>query len=73
MIKRTLYFGNPAYLSLCNNQLVVKRAEDGDLPFPDRERNVRTIPIEDIGCYSGQPTDFDYVRSNRIYWRTMSP
>ena len=49
MIKRTLYFGNPAYLSLRNNQLVIKRAEDGDLPFPDQKDNERTIPIEDIG------------------------
>ncbi len=49
MIKRTLYFGNPAYLSLRNNQLVIKRADDGDLPFPDQRDNERTIPIEDIG------------------------
>lgn len=49
MIKRTLYFGNPAYLSLRNNQLVIKRAEDGDIPFPDQKDNERTIPIEDIG------------------------
>ena len=44
MIKRTLYFGNPAYLSLKLGQLVVK--------IPDRQdnmENVRTIPIEDIG------------------------
>ena len=27
MIKRTLYFGNPAYLSLKNAQLVVKLPE----------------------------------------------
>ncbi|MDR1847852.1 MAG: type II CRISPR-associated endonuclease Cas1 [Bacteroidales bacterium] len=40
MIKRTLYFGNPAYLSQKNNQLVVK--------MPDVEE-VKTIPIEDIG------------------------
>ena len=44
MIKRTLYFGNPAYLSLRLGQLVVK--------IPDSQDNmetVRTIPIEDIG------------------------
>ena len=44
MIKRTLYFGNPAYLSLKLGQLVVK--------IPDSQDNmetVRTIPIEDIG------------------------
>lgn len=49
MIKRTLYFGNPAYLSLRNNQLVIKRGDDGDLPFPDQRDNERTVPIEDIG------------------------
>ena len=27
MIKKTLYFGNPAYLSLRNEQLVIKMAE----------------------------------------------
>ena len=44
MIKRTLYFGNPAYLSLKLEQLVVR--------IPDSHDNmetVRTIPIEDIG------------------------
>jgi len=42
MIKRTLYFGTPAYLSLRNKQLVWKKAE----PESHEER---TIPIEDIG------------------------
>lgn len=49
MIKRTLYFGNPAYLSLSNNQLVIKKPDDGDLPLDDSIETVRTIPIEDIG------------------------
>ena len=44
MIKRTIYFGNPAYLSLKNKQLEVRQAQD-DSP----QRSVRTIPIEDIG------------------------
>lgn len=35
MVKRTLYFGNPAYLSLSNRQLVVEKPSDGDLPFGD--------------------------------------
>lgn len=39
MVKRTLYFGNPAYLSLKDNQLVVK-LKDGE---------VKTVPVEDIG------------------------
>ena len=43
MIKRTLYFGNPAYLSLKNAQLVVK------IPNAEGDDTIRTIPIEDIG------------------------
>ena len=43
MIKRTLYFGNPAYLSLKNAQLVVKN------PNAEGDDTARTIPIEDIG------------------------
>lgn len=43
MIKRTLYFGNPAYLSLKNSQLVVK------IPATENSEAVdRTIPIEDV-------------------------
>ncbi len=44
MIKRTLCFSNPAYLSMRNRQLVVRleRHADGDQPEV-------TIPIEDIG------------------------
>lgn len=40
MLKRTLFFGNPAYLSTKNEQLVVT--------YPDKEQEVRTVPIEDI-------------------------
>lgn len=48
MIKRTLYFGNPAYLSTTNEQLVVefpmpKGADEVTRPKP------HTAPIEDIG------------------------
>lgn len=47
MIKRSLYFGNPAYLSLKLKQLVVKIPDKtNDLPTEDL---VRTIPIEDLG------------------------
>lgn len=46
MIKRTLCFSNPAYLSLKNEQLVVKIPQsDGD----KQSEMVTTIPIEDIG------------------------
>lgn len=40
MIKRTLFFGNPAYLSTKNEQL--------NISFPD-DKPDRTVPIEDIG------------------------
>ncbi|SHH56299.1 CRISP-associated protein Cas1 [Fibrobacter sp. UWH9] len=40
MIKRTLYFGNPAYLSLKLEQLSVKLVS---------EDSVKTVPVEDIG------------------------
>lgn len=40
MIKRTLYFGNPAYLKTTNEQLVIE-LKDSEVP--------QTAPIEDIG------------------------
>jgi CRISP-associated protein Cas1 len=40
MIKRTLYFGNPAYLKTKNEQLVFESLEDGEM---------KVLPIEDIG------------------------
>ncbi len=48
MIKRTLYFGNPAYLHTANEQLVV------EFPYPAGTEDVvkprpHTAPIEDIG------------------------
>lgn len=52
MIKRTLYFGNPAYLSLKKEQLVIQLPEvvkNGDLPEKFKQDAVSTIPIEDIG------------------------
>lgn len=48
MIKRTLYFGNPAYLRLDNGRLAVEKPDDGDLPSGDGPPR-RYIPIEDIG------------------------
>ena len=41
MIKRTLYFGNPAYLKTTNEQLVIEKK--------DEEPPSTSIPIEDIG------------------------
>lgn len=52
MIKKTLYFGNPAYLSLQNNQLVIKLPEverNASLPDSFKKETVVTKPIEDIG------------------------
>lgn len=51
MIKKTLYFGNPAYLSLCNKQLVIRlpEVEKANLPETIKQESTRTIPIEDIG------------------------
>jgi CRISPR-associated protein Cas1 len=52
MIKRTLYFENPAYLSLKNKQLVIKLPEiekSESLPDSFKEECIKTIPIEDIG------------------------
>lgn len=40
MIKRTLYFGNPAYLKTRNEQLMVEMQDSGEL---------KSAPIEDIG------------------------
>lgn len=52
MIKKTLYFGNPAYLSLANAQLVVKRPNQELVKhekYQEPINTTRTIPIEDIG------------------------
>lgn len=48
MIKRTLYFGNPAYLSLKMKQLVVRVGGYSEQTAEELNA-VRTIPIEDIG------------------------
>ncbi len=40
MIKRTLYFGNPAYLKTANEQLVIEMHDSGE---------IKSAPIEDIG------------------------
>ncbi|MDE6000068.1 MAG: type II CRISPR-associated endonuclease Cas1 [Bacteroidaceae bacterium] len=52
MIKKTLYFGNPAYLSMNKAQLVIQLPEvqANDTLTPEfKKMNERTIPIEDIG------------------------
>lgn len=55
MIKRTLYFGNPVYLSLKSRQLVIRKPSVDDLPpldynnLKEYSEIVKTIPVEDIG------------------------
>lgn len=52
MIKRTLCFTNSAYLSLRNQQLVIKLPEvetNASLPEHFKSEATKTIPIEDIG------------------------
>lgn len=52
MIKRTLYFGNPAYLSKTNDQLVLRLPEvdkNDTLSVSFKKEAQATIPIEDIG------------------------
>lgn len=51
MIKKTLCFSNPAYLSLKDSQLVIKipTVEKSDVSDEFKKESIRTIPIEDIG------------------------
>jgi CRISP-associated protein Cas1 len=52
MIKRTLYFGNPSYLSMRNEQLVLRYPEienNETLPNGFKKQAHTTVPIEDIG------------------------
>ena len=52
MIKRTVYFGNPAYLNLCDDQLIVRLPEvekNESLTEKFKKEAVASIPIEDLG------------------------
>ena len=52
MIKRTLYFGNPAYLSVRYAQLEIRLPEvekNNSLPESFKAQAVKQVPIEDIG------------------------
>jgi CRISPR-associated protein Cas1 len=52
MIKKTLYFGNPTYLSMKNKQLVIKIPEvetNDSLPESFKADSIKTVPVEDIG------------------------
>lgn len=41
MIKRSLFFGNPVYLSTKDNQMMIR--------FPEKDKEEVVVPIEDIG------------------------
>lgn len=52
MIKKTLYFGTPVYLSLKNAQMVIKLPEvekTSSLPEAFKQQSKVTKPIEDLG------------------------
>ena len=52
MIKRTLYFCNPAYLGLTNKQMEIRLPEvekNPELPQKFKKEAVSRIPVEDIG------------------------
>lgn len=55
MIKKTLFLGNPCYLSKKNNQLIVE--------FPDKEKDTRSIPIEDIGMIIAESHRITFTNS----------
>lgn len=62
MIKKTLYFGNPAYLSLKDSQMLIRLPEverSTSVNADFKKRAERTIPIEDITaslakCFEGE-------------------
>lgn len=54
MIKKTLYFGNPAYLSVKQRQLCIRKPEDED---------IKTIPIEDIGIVVADHPQITFTQS----------
>ncbi|MDR2064142.1 MAG: type II CRISPR-associated endonuclease Cas1 [Prevotellaceae bacterium] len=52
MIKKTLYFENPAYLSMKNKQLIIKLPEiekNDSLTDSFKKNIIKSIPLEDIG------------------------
>lgn len=52
MIKKTLYFGHAAYLSLRNGQMMIKMPEvekSKNVSEVIRRESVTTVPVEDIG------------------------
>lgn len=69
MIKKTLYFGNPAYLSLHNNQLVIKLPEvelNASLPECFKEKQILTKPIEDYASPINNLAKLNYFSERRF-------
>lgn len=54
MIKKTLYFSNPAYLSVKQRQLYIRKPDDED---------IKTIPIEDIGIVVADHPQITFTQS----------
>ena len=52
MIKKTLYFGNPAYLSLRNGQLVIRLPEVEKAELPDIIKYCCPVKINRKFCIS---------------------
>ena len=70
MIKKTLYFGNPAYLSFNNGQLVLRLPEvekNDSVPTAFKQKAERTIPVEDIGVLL-----LDHRQITTHYWQPCS-
>ena len=68
MIKKTIYFGNPVYLSLKNAQLVIKLpeiAKNDSLPDCFRQQSQVSKPIEDIGVIV---LDNKQIKTNHHYF-----
>lgn len=67
MIKKTLYFGNPAYLSLRQGQMVIKLPEvetNDTLPEVIKRQSEVTKPIgRHRLCHSRQQTHNHHARS----------
>ncbi|MBK8851262.1 MAG: type II CRISPR-associated endonuclease Cas1 [Saprospiraceae bacterium] len=58
MIKKTLYFGNPAYLSISNKQLLIETKNE--IREGDRKSS---IPIEDIGLVVADHAQVTFTHS----------
>jgi CRISPR-associated protein Cas2 len=70
MIKKTLYFGNPAYLSKRNEQLLIKLPEvvkNDTLPDTFKQQSEVTIPIEDIGVMAFFDLPTETKKDRKIY------